>query len=199
MSDATQQPQAAPTTQPGTSQVNQTDIHEYDGKPFDITNGAQVGETMLAPSDGSIPPARIAGTARGPGNRYQLDPKNSGNAADYTQGPIIGAEADELEQELAANGGKLPAPIHATARGTAASTAAAVVPIPAHLASAMPAGTVVVRNADTSLSAIVPGKSTATESTVHRITADVGHDLEQLAAKVAAFFEGAATKVREVL
>lgn len=192
MSEATQ------ATQQGTSQVNQTSLTQYDGKPFDITNGAQAGETMLAPSDGSIPPARIAGTARGPGNRYQLDPKNSGNAADYTQGPIIGAEADELEQELAANGGKLPSPIHATARGIAASTAA-VVPIPAHLSASFPAGTTVVQNADKTLSAIMPGTTTATESTVHRITTEGVHDIESLAAKVKAFVEGAATKVREVL
>lgn len=108
----------APATT-GTSQVNQASLTEYDNKPFDITNGAQAGETMLAPSDGSIPPARIAGTPRGLNNRYQLDPKNTGNAADYTQGPVIGAEADQLEQELAENGGRLPAPIHAEGRGPA--------------------------------------------------------------------------------
>lgn len=125
------------TTNTGTSQVNQTDIHEYDNKDFDITNGAQAGETLLAPSDGSMPPARIASTARGKGNRYQLDPKNTGNAGDYTQGPIIGEEADRLDAALAlpANNKRLPSPIHALARNavviTPTTPAPASTPAPA--------------------------------------------------------------------
>lgn len=73
-------------------------MNPYDGKDFIITAiPTEKGVNVLAPTDGSITPARIAGVPRGRNNRYDLDPKNTGNAADYTQGPIIGAEADQLD------------------------------------------------------------------------------------------------------
>lgn len=145
---------SSPSTSTGPqSQINQSSITEYDNVAFTITtpdSKAPMAGYLTAASLNGGKPARIGGADPGPGNRYWLDPKNTGNSIDYTLGPIIGAE---LDQFLAAvkTGGPLASPISAAPRGPVAGAPAVspTQPAPVSLslvsvAAGLPAATVAV-------------------------------------------------------